>query len=60
MSKKPPKSNKKNNKKDNELKNTPKKQEKLKDGQSYYSLDEEYETLFNIFKTQKNLAKNII
>lgn len=54
MSKKPPKSNKKNNKKNNNLKNTPKNQEKLKDGQSYYSIDEEYETLFNIFK---NLVK---
>jgi DNA-binding MarR family transcriptional regulator len=54
MSKKPPKSNKKNNKKNNNLKNTPKNHEKLKDGQSYYSLDEEYETLFNIFK---NLVK---
>lgn len=54
MSKKPPKSNKKNNKKNNDLKNTPKNQEKLKDGQSYYSLDEEYETIFNIFK---NLVK---
>ena len=54
MSKKPPKPDKKNNKKDNELKNTSKNQEKLKDGQSYYSLDEKYETLFIIFK---NLIK---
>jgi DNA-binding MarR family transcriptional regulator len=61
MSKKPPKSNKKNNKKNNNIKTTHKNQKKLKDGQSYYSLDEEYETLFNKFKNliKKNNYKGL-
>lgn len=57
MSKKPPNSNKNNqhqNKKDvhenNIVKNTFKNPKKLTNGLSYYSLDEEHESIFDLFK----------